>query len=282
MGSRFGVSLVLAACAGRAANSPASESSAPLRAVDATAATTSVGSLDEERRSGVVVHGPGELTGVVVDDGGRALADFAVHVAMRGGEHVVKSDRAGRYHVELRDDSPVYVFARGARVSATIGVEAYVDGVEAIELHDVVAPAVQAKARTDPRRIPPYSQRAIDANAWARAWVLLDVAPTGAVERVQLVRDPGFELGPIAVRAALRLDIAPARDAAGRPMRALLLWSFEWPAYYWMMDQHASFARVPASVDGVPCAGSGPTHTLYRDCSPPDLAHAVALPWISS
>jgi len=173
----------------------------------------------------------------------------------------------------------VYVHGT-AHVAATMAVPTEAGGEEVIELHDMVPPAVMPMPKSSTRAIPRYSDRAIDADVWTKAWLVLDVSETGAVARVKLVRDPGYELGAIAIAAAFALQFEPARDRTKQPVRAWMLWAFEWPPRTWMAGHDAPLVRLPSEVDAVPCRGTGPTRTLYRDCTPPDLGRAVTQPWI--
>ena len=235
---------------------------------------------DDGLRSGFVVHAGGELRGIVTGITGDPARDLEVHAASASGEQVVKTDHDGRFRITLRDGS-TYVYVHGtAHVAGTMAVSTKEGGQEVIELHDMIPPAAMPVPKSSTRAIPQYSRKAIDADVWTRAWLVLDVAETGAVTRVKLVDDPGYDLGPIAVRAAFALQFEPARDRSNHPVRAWMMWAYEWPSYSWMRDLDASLVRLPTEVDSIPCRGSGPTHTVYRDCTPPDMVKAVARPWI--
>ena len=122
--------------------------------------------------------------------------------------------------------------------------------------------------------------RDIDAGVWTKAWLLLDVSAAGTVTRLKVLDDPGYDLTPTAIRAAFALTFDPARDRAGRPTSAWMLWSFEWPSYDWIREHDLPTTRLTSDVGTVPCRGSGPTRTVYRDCSTPDIAKATTQPWI--
>ena len=91
------------------------------------------------------------------------------------------------------------------------------------------------KPLTDRAILPEYSEKMTDLDVWARAWLLLDISETGAVTHVKLVNKPGLDLDRIAIRDAFKLRFEPARDRSRRPIRAMLLWTYEWPSYRWMM-----------------------------------------------
>ncbi len=62
----------------------------------------------------------------------------------------------------------------------------------------------------------------------------------------------------------------------------MMLWSFEWPSYYWMQKLHQELRNgVPAFVTQVPCQVAGEHHAEYRDCTGPDLARGLAESWIA-
>jgi hypothetical protein len=66
----------------------------------------------------------------------------------------------------------------------------------------------------------------------------------------------------------------------------MVLWTIEWPSYWWLVMREGVTTGIPDSVNRVPCAGSGPwqfksLHPTYRDCSEPDFAYAATEPWHS-
>lgn len=162
----------------------------------------------------------------------------------------------------------------------------YVPG-ETIVIHGTAPPArAPAPKKNYHRMAPPYSDAAIESDAWAKAWVLLDIDAKGTVTRVKLLKKPGYDLERIAIEHALGLRFEPAEDARGRPMATQLVWSMEWPSYWWLVDMDEPPNRVPDSARWVPCRGSGPMHMgslhpTYRDCSLPDLSKIGELPWIA-
>jgi hypothetical protein len=157
-------------------------------------------------------------------------------------------------------------------------------------------PAVEAKpVNYSPRKTPPYSDEAIESDAWTRAWLLLDIDARGAVTRIKYLKRPGYKLDDIAARQVFGLRFEPARDRNGKPQRTWIVWGIEWPSYYWLVDRLGVASGMPPivgfpprSMDAyVPCKGSGPMnlgsiHPAYKDCSTPDLSgkHFASLPWL--
>jgi hypothetical protein len=134
---------------------------------------------------------------------------------------------------------------------------------------------------------PHYSDYAIEHDTWARAWLLLDIDSRGVVTRVKLLRKPGADLEQIAIDTAMRMRFEPARDAGGAPKASHLVWTIEWPSWGWLIAHEGLATKIPASVNGVPCAGSGQplnldaVHPVYRDCAQPDLSKIDSTPWIT-
>lgn len=233
---------------------------------------------DDGRISGFVTYGDGELRGRVTDHDGDPLPRISVHlVSHTGAERVVKTDRDGRYHAALSGGVQTFVFVPGdVRIEGHVGVSTKDEAGEGVTIHEAVPPAIPAMPHTPNSLVIEYSKVAIDRDAWTRAWLLLDVSEAGAVTRLKLLRAPGFDLDRIAVREGLRLRFEPARDRADRPIRAFVMWSFEWPSYTWLRGR----AVIPPEVRSVPCRGSGPTRSYYRDCSRPEHAKLVTAQWI--
>lgn len=157
-------------------------------------------------------------------------------------------------------------------------------------------PAVEAKATNfSPRKTPPYSDEAIERDAWTRAWLLLDIDARGNVTRFKFLKKPGYDLEGIATREVFGLRFEPARDHKGRPQRTWMVWGIEWPSYWWLVTRLGVASGMPPVVGfpprsmaaHVPCKGSGPMnlgslHPAYRDCSRPNLTrrHFAAQPWV--
>lgn len=146
-------------------------------------------------------------------------------------------------------------------------------------------PAVPARPTKNWGTIaPPYSDDAIEHDTWAKAWMLLDVDRAGVVSRFKFLAYPGHDLEPLAAGQIWKLRFQPARDATGRATRTWILWSIEWPSYWWVVARAGTVTRIPPTWS-VPCRGTGPmklgsVHPVYRDCTEPDLAKAGTEPWI--
>jgi len=169
---------------------------------------------------------------------------------------------------------------------------------EVIEIHDRLPPAVKpAPQHFNPKRVPPYSDRAFLSDAWSRAWLLLDVDASGNVTQFKFLKRPGYDLEPIATAEAFKLHFEPGRDASGNAVAAYVIWAIEWPSHGWLaMINNDTTTGLPDDVglppyrhspaDTVPCYGSGPlslgsAHPVYRDCSRPDLSRAEHERWIT-
>lgn len=222
------------------------------------------------------------LAGRVADRGGHPVAGAAVHVVTGGVEQVVRTDATGAFKVDVAKGtttSAVFVYG-DVTVAGTALTSVPLDGSEGIAVSDLIPPAVMPKPLSDPGLIPPFSMAAIDHDTWLRAWLMLDVDERGAVARVKLLDAPGYDLDAIAVAQAFKLKFDPARDRSNHPVRMQVVWTFEWPEYYWLRRETQDMWHMPGDAGLVPCRGSGPTHTTYRDCSPPSVARALSRPWI--
>jgi hypothetical protein len=176
----------------------------------------------------------------------------------------------------------------------------YVPG-ETIVIHDKApVPKVLPHPKKHYHRMaPPYSDEAIESDAWTKAWVLLDIDAHGVVKRVKLLRSPGYNMDQIAIAHAMKMRFDPAEDAQGYAIPSQLLWSIEWPSYWWLVDLDIPPTTVPNFVDDperhayepgafvVPCKGDGPMqlgslHPTNRDCSPPPPASVIAkVAWVT-
>jgi hypothetical protein len=142
-------------------------------------------------------------------------------------------------------------------------------------------PAVMPKPKTDPALIPEYSDELADSNQWAKAWLLLDIDATGKVTQLKFLRRPGYKLDGIAMKTAFKLQFEPALDHANHPIRSLLVWSFEWPSWFWLQREHHDMSKpMPAYVSEVPCQRGTTHHAEYRECAGPDFAHGLVESWI--
>jgi hypothetical protein len=264
------------------------------------------------------------LQGRVTDLLGQPIASARVHVLTGSDHKIVETDAEGYYRVDLDGDAEVSVvigagnlhtFRKGTIKDGTIktlDLEVEISEGEIIRIIDSKPPTVPPQLSKDvPRITPEYSKEAVERDAWARAWLLLDIDETGKVVRVKLLRRPGFDLDEIAVKEAMKLKFEPALDEHRKPMRTQMLWSMEWPSHGWLIEHNGTATRMPIEgyvidplVRGfgglgqpvapptgasplwrVPCAGSGPLnldlrYPVYRDCSKPDLERASILPWL--
>jgi len=287
--------------------------------------------------SGVAVAddpAPTVLTGRITDVLGKPIDEARIYVLPRAGDRLQTStNKDGRYTIELPLDGAIGVVIAVDRVhtfrnvliqratSNTLDVEVEIDtaGGEVIKIvdHKLPTPAVLPKPMTDPQKALPYSQAAFERDAWAKAWLLLDVDEQGVVTRLKLLKAPGFDLDEIAIEEGFKLRFEPARDAAGNAIRTHIVWSMEWPSWNWIIQEGGTIGRnptehedvnqvphnyrgdltganwarptvltFPRTLDRVPCAGSGPLNLdarnrAYRDCSGPGIENADALPWIT-
>ncbi|HEY4058376.1 MAG TPA: hypothetical protein VGM39_17305 [Kofleriaceae bacterium] len=186
---------------------------------------------------------------------------------------------------------------RSLLVVALVASAAHADPIdvpgEVIVVHGNV-PTVTAPAAKhyNPLKTPPYTDRAINSDAWTRAWMMLDVDETGTVVRVKFLKKPGYDLEPIAIAEAFKQRFSAALDEQGQPMRSRVVWSIEWPSVWWLDSIASPRSAMPMvgspphrADDNVPCRGSGPLnldmlHPVYKDCSKPDLTKADSAPWI--
>ncbi len=264
------------------------------------------------------------LQGRVTDLLGRPVASARVHVLTGADHKVVETDADGYYRIEVEAEKEISVvigagnqhtFRQGSIKEGsvrTLDLEVEVAEGEIIRIIDSKPPTVPPRLSKDvPRVTPQYSDEAVARDAWARAWLLLDIDETGKVLRVKLLRRPGFGLDEIAVKEAMKLRFDPALDEHGKPMRTQMLWSMEWPSHGWLIEHNGTASRMPVEayvinpllrgfggatglaapptgaspLSSVPCAGSGPLnldlrYPVYRDCSKPDFKRASILPWL--
>lgn len=211
----------------------------------------------------------------------------------------------GEYAATVAPGTYNVIFAHGkSRTSGRISVEAdaTLDGTldammgEVIVIRDKIKPPVPPKPKNfKPRATPPYSDKAVLSDAWTKAHMLLDVDEHGRVLRYKFLQRPGYDLEKIAEREVAKLEFDPAKDASGKPMRAWVVWSIEWPSAWWLEKLVGTRSTMPPIVgfpprrldSYVPCKGSGPwamgsVHPTYKDCSKPDLRKASAEKWITA
>lgn len=235
---------------------------------------------------GFMTYGTGELTGKVTDGDGKPLSVEIKISGANGREQTVTSDKHGAFRAKLDGGSYSMIYTEAAaRVSGQVALPALEGDTEVVEIHDTLPPKKMASPRSDPMRIPPYSEAAKDKDVWTRAWLLLDIDTSGNVTRLKLLKKPGFDLDPIAMREGLALKFDPALDQIGKPVRALVMWVFDWPQYSWLKGRHAwdgtlsRSDRLPEASQKIMCRGSGPPKDVMRDCSTPEKRAIFNAPW---
>jgi hypothetical protein len=247
------------------------------------------------------------LGGRVLDatHGGPVEGALVMIAGTEGLVRTVTTDVAGGYGALVAPGTYRLVFVHGdSRTSGHVTVEpgrpAVLDGRvdsvagEVIIIRDRLESPVPPKATNFvASKAPPYSDRAVLADAWTKAWLLLDLDEQGKLRRFKFLRRPGYDLERIAVSEIRKLRFEPGRDGAGRPVRTWLLWSIEWPSAWWLSQFTGTRSAMPQLVGfppvrqdaSVPCAGSGPwmlssVHPVYKDCSRPDLTKIGTEPWL--
>jgi Carboxypeptidase regulatory-like domain len=266
--------------------------------------------------------GPTYIEGRATDVLGRPIAGARVYVLPRRGEPIQsKTDKNGHYKVQVQSIGThgvviaidkahsfrTVLVQQGRANRLDIDVELDTEGGEVIKIEDArrPVPKVVPKPQKDTRINPPYSEEAVERDAWARAWLLLDVDEKGKVTRLKLLKAPGFDLNQICIDEAFKLGFDPALDDAGQPMKTYMLWTMEWPAWGWLIQGNGTAVRRPAdhydvvrsqrnelnsgaasggriggtwatppvgtgqvfegALDRVPCAGSGPLNLDLRN-----------------
>jgi len=272
----------------------------------------------------------GILAGRVVD--GELLtpidgATVVVTASSRGSEVVVSgmTEQDGRFAYYLPEGTydVLAIFGdarwlhRGLVVKAgqtTRVPGALAVGVEVVTIHEhapdrKITPAAPVPSTV--KRVPTYSDEAIDANYWGVGWMLLDVDDRGVVTGFRFLHRPDHGLDKVAEGEIWALRFVPARDGNGKPMASRVLWRIEWPAFHYAREVQLfgpggqgaltppllltdTGYQHPTLGDGfflphastVPCRGPGrpmnmdSERPLYRDCSLPDLSRAQSEPLI--
>lgn len=242
-----------------------------------------VADSDSTRVSGFTTNATGELKGEVKSPSGSPMAGVEVHITSASGEKVVKTDDKGRYKVDLgSEQGQKFVFVREiARINGqALETSTLETGEEVFEIKESEKPKTMPKPTTGTNLIPGYSDEARRSDVWARAWLLLEVDDKGNVVRMKMLHAPGYGLDEIAIRAAGDLSFEPARAASGKAVPALVLWTYEWPAYYWLIERKLSPEGLTDVVETVPCADHPSNRARLRDCTKADLTKAGDLPWI--
>ena len=172
--------------------------------------------------------------------------------------------RAARYEVTFRrgGSSLIRVFkTRPGKVVVVNGRLKQVDG-EVIVIRERRRARKARATNFNRRKTPPYSASAIKSNHWARAWMVLEVDTKGVVKRLKFMHRPGYGLDEIAVAQAFKLDFEPSLSEEGKPIKTLVLWSYEWPSYWWLIDHYGVASGMPRhSTPLFDTAGYPPTRT---------------------
>jgi hypothetical protein len=250
---------------------------------------------------------PTTLAGRVTDVLGRPIPHARVYIMPRGTVTLTTAtDKDGRYAIELSAAGAYSVVIAAGRLhtyrqvlitahAATtldVEVELDVDGGEVINIVDtkLPPPAVPPKPTNDNERTSlPYSPQAMERDAWARAYLLLDIDEHGIVTRLKLLKRPGFDLDQIAIDEAFKLKFEPARDGHGRPIRTYIVWDMEWPSWGWLVQGNGTTAGRALAYDGMykynraltaaPTFGPGPATSVTFGNSG---AFAAPLPIVGS
>jgi len=248
-------------------NAPA-DAPNPNAPADAPNAPTDTPTTNAPPTNAPPAMGPTVVTGRVTDVLGRPVPNARVYVLPRRGQpHQTKTGKDGRYSVQVGtlgthgvviaiDRAHTFrtvLVRQGMTNTMDVEVELDIEGGEVIKIEDRKRPqpAVKAKPTKDPRVSLPYSEEAVERDAWARAWLLLDVDEQGIVTRMKLLKRPGFDLDKICIEEAFKLRFDPARDAAGRPMKTYMLWTFEWPSWGWLIQGNGVAVRRPADSNAM-------------------------------
>lgn len=243
-----------------------------------------VAQADKDRVSGFSTESKGVVTGQVMEESGQPARGITVYVTTVAGELTTVTDDEGHYRIDLGTipGSKMIFVRKVARINGQTMVQSKNDeGEEVVEILEADQPAVMPRATSPTNRIPEYSQAARDADVWAKAWLLLHVGRDGEVKRLKVLHAPGYELDEIAVADAFNLKFEPAQDRAGRPVPVMVIWSYEWPSYWWMVERGRAPRYVPAEVTVVPCRGTDATALRQRDCTQAEMSQAHTLPWLS-
>ena len=246
--------------------------------------TPLVAVADQDRVSGFTTEARGVITGQVLENSGEPARGVTVHVTTLAGELTTVTDEHGRYRIDLgtTPGSKMIFVRKVARINGQTTVQTTTEsGEEVVEILEADQPKVMPKPKSPTNRIPEYSQAARDADVWTKAWLLLHVGRDGQVKRLKVLHAPGHDLDEVAVRDAFSLRFEPALDRAGRPVPVMVLWSYEWPSYWWMVEHKHPPRAVPAEVNAVPCRGTTGAASRQRDCTQAEMAQAHTLPWVS-
>ncbi|HLL20974.1 MAG TPA: carboxypeptidase-like regulatory domain-containing protein [Kofleriaceae bacterium] len=207
-----------------------------------------------------------QLTGRVTDVLGKPVNNARIYVLSRAGaREEATTNRDGRFRVSVEGSGAYGVVIAKDQVHTyrtvlvqpgmtnvlDVEVEVDVEGGEVVRILDraPARPAVAPAPLHDVRRSLPYSEESVERDAWAKAWLLLDVDSYGMVQRLKLLKAPGYDLDRICIEEAFKLRFTPAQDASGKPMRTHMLYSMEWPAWGWLVQGNGVAVRRPRDVD---------------------------------
>ncbi len=210
-----------------------------------------------EDRTGGSTTVAGQVTSA---DSGRSITGVFVSVRSDSYSNEAITDAEGRYELPLRPGkySITFIFRRSQLTrafEARAGKLVRVNGRLRAEPGEVILIRDAKKARKttaknfDSVKAPPYSDKAITTDRWAKAWMLLDVDRAGTVTRTKFINRPGYDLEEIAVAEVFKLKFNPSLDEDGRPINTLVIWSIEWPSYWWLVDFLGVASRMPPSVN---------------------------------
>ena len=222
------------------------------------------------------------MTGRVVDVFGKPVTGMRVYVLPRRGRaYRSKTDKDGRYSVKVSTLGThgvviaigkahtfrTVIVKRGATNTLDIDIDLDVDGGEVIRIDDTKRPKpkVAAQSKRDTRVSLPYSDEAVTRDAWARAWLLLDVDETGAVIRLKLLKRPGFNLEKICIEEAFKLRFDPARDPTGKPIKTYMLYTMEWPSWGWLVQGNGTAMGRPKDSDELHVHSHNITHGVTEE-----------------
>ncbi|MBX3155415.1 MAG: carboxypeptidase regulatory-like domain-containing protein [Deltaproteobacteria bacterium] len=208
------------------------------------------------------------LGGRVTDVTGKPVANARVYVMPRGGGRLqTETDKDGRYTMALSVGGAYSVVIAvdqihtyrqvlvNASAPTTLDVEVEtIPGGEVITIIDrpLPQPEVMPKPQNENvRKSLPYSAQAMERDAWARAFILLDIDERGTVQRIKLLKRPGFDLDQIAIDEAFKLTFDPALDKQGKPMRTYIVWNMEWPSWGWLVQGGGTASGRPVDYDGM-------------------------------
>ena len=225
---------------------------------------------------------PTIVTGRVTDVLGRPVASARVYVLPRRGQpHQTTTGKDGRYKVQVQtagtygvviaiDKAHTFrtvLVQQGLSNTMDIDLEMDTEGGEVIKIEDRrrPEPKVKAKPKQDISKSLPYSDEAVERDAWARAWLLLDVDERGTVTRLKLLKRPGYDLDKICIDEAFKLKFSPALDDKGQPMKTYMLWTFEWPSWGWLIQGNGVATKRPVDRDDMQALTTNSLVTAKQD-----------------